>query len=142
MRFGLIDPWEQRAAFIHAEDLHNAFFLVGLKWNQVDHGCLQRFGENVVGYAVYEFGLHEPPEEQRYFALGRALIAGKAVLYQEKCDVACDLEVMPERVRWFGSVLEIEAAIAADEIVRPLMAAGGEVLWRWPEPAPFQRRGQ
>lgn len=121
------------AVEFEAATLDDALAAVGLSPRHVDHGTV-RLG---VGIVVYEFGLYVPAARQQFFSIGRHLYAGTALLYGvgdagETVDIAFD----PAEVRWYASTDEIERAIAARSIDRPIFAAGGEVLWRWPEPRP------
>jgi len=111
----------------------DALSAVGLSLNHIDHGMV-RPG---VGIAVYEFGLYVPAKRQRFFSIDRKLYAGTALLYGvdargETVDLASDSVA----VRFYADLPEIERAIARGQIDRPVFAAGGEVLWRWPEPRP------
>jgi hypothetical protein len=40
----------------------------------------------------------------------------------------------------FMTLLGIEVAIACGQIERPSMSVNGEMIWQWPDPAPFELR--
>jgi hypothetical protein len=130
MKFVVIDPRKISVEQIDAPELHEALNLAGLTPHEIDHGVVT----HGIGIVVYEFGLFVPPTEQRYFAVGKGLYAGTAVLYgYDERGETVDLAIWPPP-RFFGSIDAIEQAIAADEIVRPRIAIDSTVTWEWPQP--------
>jgi len=73
---------------------------------------------SAIAIVVDQFSLFVPPEEQRYFIIGRQLYGGNAVLYgYNEEGESIDLPLMPVVI--FISVAGIEEAIAAGQIDRP-----------------------
>ena len=127
MRYATIDPEKQRVRVIEAETLDAAMVSAGLGDVGHDHGLVG----NHIGIFVYEYGLYEPPERQHYFAIGRKLFAGKALLYRYGIrGETINLTECPEP-QFFASVAAIEAAIAAGKIDRPETSINGKVTWQW-----------
>src|SRR5262245_7851839 len=135
MRFGIIDPRTTRVEFVDAADLNEAKIAVGLDPLRVDHGVLWREpGAGGASIVVYEFGLFVPRERQRYFAIGRSLYAGAAVVYGfDAAGETVDLAELPP-VFFFRDADEVERAIETRQIGRPETAINNVVYWRWPEP--------
>lgn len=131
-RFGLVKATDRKAELADLPDFDAALRAVGLAPGHVDHGSLSPW----LAYAVDEFGLFVPPEEQSYFALpGGALGAGNAVLYAvgDRGETVDLLQLPP--LRFYGrGRLEVERAITRCEVARPVMSVNGVVLWKWPEP--------
>jgi hypothetical protein len=129
VKYVLIDPVARTATTVDYPDLRDAERAAGLDPDHVDHGMLTPS----IAYVVYEFGLFAPPAEQHYFAIGNTLIAGATVLYGVNAwGESVDLmrSTIPD-IRWFLGASDVEAAIAAGEIVRPRTAVNGEVTWQW-----------
>jgi hypothetical protein len=134
VKYVLINPKLRTATTAEFDSLQDAERAAGLVPGEVDHGMLTRS----IGYVVYEFGLFVPAAEQSYFAIGRSLIAGPAVLYGVDAwgeSVNLMRSTIPD-IRWFLGANDVEAAIEAGEIIRPQMAVNDEVMWRWPQAAP------
>jgi hypothetical protein len=137
MKFGAIDPRTTRVEFVEAAELDAAKAAAGLHPLRVDHGVLWRDpalgrGASIV---VYEFGLYVP--SQRYFAIGRSLFGGPAVIYGfDNAGEAVDLDKLPP-VYFFRDAEEVERAIGTGQIQRPVMVINDDVIWKWPEPPPF-----
>ena len=131
MQYVLINPILRATLGRSYADLTAAIAAAGLDPDHVDHGMMSRS----IGYVVYEFGLFVPPAEQHYFAIGKQLVAGPAVLYGVNAwGEGVDLwqSTIPD-VRWFLGANDVEAAIEAGDIIRPETAINGVVTWRWPE---------
>jgi hypothetical protein len=131
MRYVIIDPQHRTILPGNFDSLRTAEQFAGLDPDKVDHGMLTRR----IGYVVFEFGLFVPPVDQHYFAIGRQLIAGNAVLYGvDEAGESVDLmgSTIPD-VRWFLGENDVEAAIEAGEIDRPQTAVNGCVMWQWPD---------
>jgi len=123
----------QVAIGIDAATFDDALGVIGLSPRHIDHGIVRRG----IGIALYEFGLYIPATRQQFFSIDRKLYAGSAILYGVGASgETIDLDLDPTMFRFYSDVPEIERAIARGEIDRPIFAAGGEVLWRWPEPRP------
>jgi hypothetical protein len=136
MKFVIVDPWKHEVRRVNARDANEAEVMAGLQPGQVD------FGEAApnVGIIVFEFGLLEPPAEQRYFTVGSwgGLYAGAAVLYAFDDDgETVDLDEPPP-VRFLDTREEVEAAIAAGTVRRPYTSVNGVVLWEWPDQGGMQ----
>lgn len=137
--FALINPSEKMVNVAGFERLKpDALRAVDLDKKGVDFGALAP--DHFI--VVYEFGLFEKPEEQSYFALGRNLYAGNAVVFHEDAkgnlvdvDPVVYNKLLAE-IRFFNSSEDVEKAITADEITQPSMTVGGEVVWTWPQPRP------
>ena len=133
-QYVIVDPKKRTVTSITCDSIFDAERAAGLNPGEVDHGSLSRR----VGYVVYQFGAFVPPSEQSYCSIAGHLIAGPAVFYG--CDeggetVDLRKSELPD-VRWYLEVNDVEAAIERDEIVRPIIAVNGIVLWEWPQPAP------
>jgi len=113
-------------------DLDDALQSVGLNSRQIDFGCLKRPDMTPgISIVVYEFGLKEPPQDQHFFAIGRSLFAGNAVLFAfDDVGSTIDLEQMPP-VLFFRDHHEVERSIEEDIIDRPEISVNGRVLWQW-----------
>ena len=138
MKYVLINPILRTALGGDYHTLQDAERAAGLDPDHVDHGMISRR----IGYVVYEFGLFIPPAQQHYFAIGRSLIAGPAVLYG--CDQfgeSVDLmrSTIPD-IRWFLGQNDVEAAIEAGDIARPQTSINNEVTWQWPDAHPWGSR--
>jgi hypothetical protein len=128
--YAIIIPKERTVKVERYENIDAAERAAGLEPMQVDFGTVG----NGIGIVTYEFGLREPPEQHAFFAIGRSLYAGNAVLYSyDELGDTVDLNVSPLQIpfRWYKDVDEIEAAIAREEIVRPHVAVNNKLLWEW-----------
>jgi hypothetical protein len=135
MRFGAIDPRTTQVEFVDAADLDEAKKIVGLDPLRIDHGVLWRdFRTGGTAIVVYEFGFYLPRDRARYFAIGRSLFVGSAVVYAfDATGETVDLRELPA-VFFFRDADEVERAIGTGQIVRPMMAINDQIVWRWPEP--------
>lgn len=139
-QFVLIEPAERRLSLKPFADLSAALAAVGLHTGEIDFGSLMP-DHSIV---VYEFGLFEPPAQQHYFALGKNLYAGNAVVFAEVEGKPSDVtkecwHLLRSNLRWFDSVQEIEKAIDDEEIIQPSISVDGKVVWVWPQPRPSYR---
>ena len=131
MQYVLINPILRATLGRSYASLQDAEVAAGLDPGKVDHGMISRS----IGYVVYEYGLFVPPAEQHYFAIGKTLVAGPAVLYGVNAwGEGVDLwqSTIPD-VRWFLGANDVEAAIEAGDIIRPQTSVNGLVTWQWPE---------
>lgn len=137
MKYGLIDPKAKTANVAAYPDIVQAEKAIGLQPGCVDHGLLDRSQTRVLGIVVDEFGLFKPTAEQNYFAIGKHLYAGPAVIYLERREdgAPIDVEELPP-IRWFDDAKAVEQAIEMGEITQPSMSIGEEVIWVWPQPGP------
>ena len=136
MRYYVIDPSRAIVDRAEADDLQACYGLVGLKAESVDHGTVAKFSDrSSINIVVYEYGLFtQPPDRIKYFSIGRMLFAGGAVLYAaDEAGETIDLDVPPP-ILFFRDAAEVELAINAGDIERPVRAYGEDVVWRWPEP--------
>jgi len=136
MRYGLIDPRTRQYDVVVADEL--PLSLVGLTNSETDHGAVAPR----LMIVVYEYSLFVPPEKQSYFAIGRQLFGGVAVLYRVDKDgetIDFTWPIAP-KVRWFADRAAVEREIEARLLDRPVMSisSGNEVrvFWQWPDPRP------
>lgn len=139
-QFVLIEPAERRLSLKPFADLSAALAAVGLHIGEVDFGSLMP-DHSIV---VYEFGLFEPPAQQHYFALGKNLYAGNAVVFAEVEGESGDVSkecwnLLRSNLHWFGGMQEVEKAIDQEQIIQPSIKVNGEVVWVWPQPRPSYR---
>lgn len=133
MRFGVIEPAKTLARCIDVHEMTDLYLGLGLRRGMVDHGV----AAPGIGIVVDEFSLMVRPELQRYFAIGRRLYGGNAILFGfHATGNAIDLPVMPLII--FMSVAGIEDAIARGQIDRPVMSLNDETFWEWPQLPPVQ----
>ncbi len=127
MKFIIINPSERSTQIVDEPDLKDAQRLAGL--DGVDHGILSK--DPGVAIVVYEFGLCEPGEH-KYFAIGRSLYAGNAVLYGfDRIGHTIDVPFEPP-INWLADEAAVEAAITAGLVTRPAVAVNGVVAEEWP----------
>lgn len=120
---------------------------ISLSLAKVDHGMLKRESDGSgFGYVVDEFGWYKPADDQFYaIVLGRA-IAGNAVIYAfDYAGVTIDvqpnlLDFVRSHTSWLPTRADLERAIALGAVERPAISINGEVIWRWPDPAPAGMR--
>lgn len=130
LRFLIIDPAQKRCYPVQTKDLSDALALADLKPQTVDHGVVERG----LGIVVYENSLFEPVEQQHYFELNGKLYAGNAVLYgYDKAGNTVDAPYSAAPV-YFQDHIDVENAIVAGIVERPVMAVNGVVFWKWPDP--------
>src|SRR5262245_52813754 len=129
MKFGLVDTKARTITTGEFADLDDAKKAVGLKPMETDHGTLSPD----LAYVVYEYGLFVPKEEQTYASIGKALIAGNAVLYAyDERGETVPVERLPPIV-FYKDAAEVERAISYGVVDRPKIAVNGVVFWQWPE---------
>lgn len=138
MNFTIIEPAETRIRMADVREPWELYPQLGLN-SGVDHGVVV----HGIGIIVGEFSMFVPPEDQRYFVIGRHLYGGNAILYGfdehgETIDIldALSRVVMPAVV--FISLAGIREAIAAGQIDRPIMAVNDVKMWEWPNASPFR----
>ena len=134
-KFVIVRPEERAVETIEAPTLQAAEDAAGLHPMSTDHGVIAKPWDGMPGIAfvVYEYSFFVNRGEQSFFAIGSRLIAGNAVFYG--FDEAGETVDMPpfERPRWFANANEVEAAIAAGDIIRPRNSG---LDWEWPQPRP------
>lgn len=129
VRYVTIDPGKREIKAIDVEDYLYALDKAGLAPGRVDHGVVE-IGISIV---VDEFSLFVPPAQQRYFAIGTRLFAGRALLYAfDDGGDTVDLNRIPD-VKFFDSAKAVESAIEIGTIERPRNTL---IQWVWPEPKP------
>src|SRR5262252_9939743 len=122
MRYVVIDPEKQTTRAIEASGFDVALDVARLGSVGRDHAV----AAPGIAIVVFEFGLYMSPTEQHYFALGRRLYAGTALLYAfDEGGNTVDLTRNPVP-RFFKSPAEIEAAISSGEIERPTHVLNNE----------------
>ena len=77
MKFVTIDAHKAKVETVEAASPQEVYARVGLNPGAVDHGVVHPG----VAIVVYQYCLFIPVEEQRWFAVGRQLFGGTAVLY-------------------------------------------------------------
>jgi hypothetical protein len=137
MNFVAIDPSKASVEIVSANQLTDAYKLVGLKKLEVDHGVLVRLpNDEVIAIVVYEAGLFKG-DQGRYFSIGSHLYEGGAVLYAADAHGdTVDLNRVPPVV-FYMDVAAVERAISAKEVVRPQRVINNVVTWSWPEVRDF-----
>ena len=140
-RFIGVNVKHQQILEIVAISLVTAQASLGL--TKVDHGVLKRESDGSgLGYVVDEFGWYKPADDQFYaIVLGRA-IAGNAVIYAfdyagKTIDAEPNLlDFVRGHMSWLPTRADLERAIALSAVARPEISINGQVVWRWPGPAP------
>jgi len=130
--FGILRADLQAFAFSRFETLNDALLSIGLKPGEVDHGTVAP-GVSIV---VYQFGLYLPPEKTYYASINRQLIADRAVLYAyDKYGETASLTTLSlPKILYHGMGQEnVEKAIQAGIVNRPVVKAGPNLIWQWPE---------
>jgi hypothetical protein len=131
MRYIIVDPAKKTVTPANLDNIKDAQAVVGL--TSVDHGMLRQD----LAYCVYEYGLFVPPRDQNYFSIGNILFAGGAVFYGiNDLGETVDIKSDSLAVTFYKDATEVEAAILAKKIERPIMAVNGQEIWRWPQQAP------
>jgi hypothetical protein len=133
MKFGVVDPRCIRAELINAPNWADAAKQTGLESGHIDHGMLVRDRDGGIAYFCYQFAMFVPVEKQRYFSIGRRLIAGSALIYAfNEAGEERDLVEMPPII-FYRDAAQVEKAIAAGNIDRPTMTINGQQIWAWPQ---------
>jgi hypothetical protein len=133
MKFAIVEPAQTHWEVVEAPALHSVCAHLGL--DKPDHNVLIPPGHmpSGVGIAIVvdDFGMFVPPEQQRYFIIGRTLFAGNAVMYGfDQQGDTIDLQEVPQII--FISRTGIEGAISAGQIDRPTTRVNGQIVWQWP----------
>lgn len=138
MKFGILDPEKLTFELVEAANGHAAYKLARLHPMKTDHGTLMRLpNAGLINYVCYEFAFFVPVTKQHYCAIGDRLIAGRAVIYQtNRHGYTIDLDGWRITPTWFGSADQVETAIAAGVVNRPMLSVNGELLWQWPQRPP------
>jgi hypothetical protein len=135
--FVIVDPYDCSVRRYQLADLAAAKQIAQL--TQVDHGAVWGpfAGKPGCAIVVYEFGLIEPPEQHRFFAIGGKLYAGRAVLHG--FDHQGRMLDLPEQVDykhlnpiWLDTEREVERAIGSKLIARPCTKVNNQIIWEWP----------
>jgi len=136
MRFIIIT--QRQIRLVDLDSFESALEAAGLKPGEIDFGTLaRRVDGSGTSIVVYQFGLFAPPEEGRYFSIGKQLFEGNAVLFAFNGEgETVDLD-QPPPVMFYPSAKEVEHAIKRKKIARPETRVNDTVTWRWPDkPAP------
>jgi len=138
MRYEKIDAVMHKVELLDLPTFEDAERACGLVPGHVDHGPLWRAGMRQLAIVVDEFGLFAPPINQHFFAIGRQLYAGNALIYAygeygETVDLDPAAEVIP---RFFASAYDADTAIRLGELERPRCADGRGGTWEWPQQPP------
>ena len=137
MKFAIVRPRERKVDVVNVPDAKDATIIAGLDPDHTDHGTIDTI-HLWLGYVCDEYAMFEHP--QCYFSIGRTLMAGNVVLFAfDAVGRTVDFNLPPYLWggTWIGDEAAVEAAIKADKIDRPRLAAeGDEVFWQWPAPKP------
>jgi hypothetical protein len=135
MKFVVIDPTACTVEFKDAREPAELYAAAGLSPHEVDHGCVFRHEDGwSINVICYEHGMFVPVEQGRYFSIGGQLFQGGVILYAaDERGETIDLHAKPPVVFYRGRD-QIELAIETGQVVRPMLAVNGEVIWQWPEP--------
>lgn len=137
--FIVIDPYACSVKRYDLPELTEAKQIASLDKVEVDHGAIWGpfAGKPGCAIVVYEFGLIDPPDRHKFFAIGGNLYAGRAVLYG--FDHQGNTVDLPEQVDyahlnpiWLEDEREVERAINSKLIARPQTKVNDEVVWQWP----------
>jgi hypothetical protein len=139
--FATVVPAERKIAFIRANDINAALALMGLTEPlQLDHGIVhQPATEGDIGYSVAcerRAIFENEGNVANLFALYETLFAGNGIVYAHtgtERSIDCPTSAP---IRFFASMQEVEAEIAAKRLLRPMLWRGGAIGWEWPQPAP------
>jgi hypothetical protein len=140
MKFLKVDPAAESIAVVDAPDVRDAapeLFARGVDFGAIyirGYGTDRGDGISIV---VYEYGLLEEFDGP-YFALGRSLYAGEAVLYRfDGHGVTVDIGDYRPKPLWLKTREDVELAIAAGMVDRPVTAVNGAVVWQWNRESPL-----
>jgi hypothetical protein len=135
LKVGIIDPASLRCDIVDVKDVREAVIQAGLHPDRTDHGLIFRdYRVGGVARICYEFALFVPAQRQRYFSVQHFLCAGPHVLYQfDQAGETVDLTELPPVV-FYRDASEVERAIFAGIVERPVMSVNQVVLWKWPDP--------
>lgn len=141
MKFVLIEPAKPKVEIIDAAEMAKACARAGLESTKVDHGVVSRTKQRGISIVVYEFGLFVPVQKQYYFAIGKHLYAGNAILYAFNYEGAT-IDFLPPipMLAFFENALAVEDAIHRHTVDRPQMLLNGELIWSWPAEPPSEFR--
>lgn len=133
MKFATIEPSETRWAVVDAAKPQDLYARLGLGDN-VDHGMIASPSSMPSGVGISivvdGFSLFKPASGQRYFAIGRTLYGGNALLYGfDEAGETVDLEEVPLVV--FMTAAGVEDAIRRGQIDRPSSSINGKRFWEW-----------
>lgn len=133
--FTLVYPFSQTVRQAACADLDAALRLAGLQPGKVDHGVVAYDPETLVrlGIVVFEFSLFVPAREQKYFAIGKQMFGGNAVLYAEDSEGHLLNLDNPPLVQWLPGKDAIERNIELGLIDRPEVRVNNKVTWQWPQ---------
>jgi hypothetical protein len=138
--FGIVKPRERGVTLVVMHDLFDAYESIGLPRGGagIDHGPVIDPPWNGIGFsiAVDERTIFSARDHRDFFALGKRLFAGEAVVYAHTLwEISVDLpHDVP--IRYFDSLDAIEAEIAVGTLERPTMWHGDAIAWQWPQPNP------
>ena len=135
--FVIIDPYDCSVVRYDLIGLAAAKQIACL--DKVDHGAVWGpfAGKPGCAIIVYEFGLLEPPDRHKFFAIGGRLYAGRAVLYGfdhqgRTVDLSDQVDYTHLNPIWLEDEHEVERAINSKLIARPQTVVNDEVIWKWP----------
>jgi hypothetical protein len=131
MKFGLITP--PSVSVRESSDLNSALCVVGLSSGPTDHGTIS----DGLAIVVHEASLFQA-DRLKYFSIYGHLFAGNAVIYAfTPSGETTNIKQLPP-VLFYRDIAEVERAIDAGAVVRPQLAYGETVYWRWPDPQPAE----
>lgn len=121
-----IDPKARTVKIVEAKEWQDVS--PNLKRTEVDFGTVMP-GVSII---VYEYGLLEGSGP--YFALMGQLYSGDAVLYgYDEAGETIDMPDIPQLFapEWLADKIEVELAIMAGIVERPVSTVNGAVFWQW-----------
>jgi hypothetical protein len=139
MKFAIVRCGEHVVEYIDADMLEQVLTKAGLASGSIDFATIQHPTDAAYGIeiAVYEYGLYADPSAQEYFSIGRALFAGNAVLFGfDEAGNTVDIPLHPLFPQWYRDGHDVEAAIRAGKIDRPVFVVNGVIMWQWPDRKP------
>lgn len=136
-KFIVIEPQAERLQQIECNEFEDAIRAAGLCRGKVDHGVVAPH----LGIVVFEFGLFMHPDQMHFAVINGALHAGNVVIYGfDEEGRTCDVDAFGEpelKYTFLHGRYDVEAAILAGMCARPQIAVDQQVIWRWPDPVPF-----
>jgi hypothetical protein len=138
MQFMIIETELRTIRNVDAESLDDVIAMAGLKRGAIDFGALTPYMSIIVG----EYAMFVPAERQSYVAIGDHLYAGNAVVFGvdhggATTDIEITAHAFGSACRFMRGEQQVENAIKANAVERPQISVDGNVIWQWPQPAPF-----
>lgn len=145
----LIDPEICEVNNWETDDDLNDFARKWIRCDIIDHALITRYSEGrSLHIIVYENGLIGGPHAStRYFALGRHLFNGRAILYAAHHGKTIDAPDNLARhfngdcpdFHWIATANVAEKFMVDGKLDRPTRTYNGEVLWQWKPGIDFEK---